>query len=41
MRARMGYYTTRCHPGVRNAVIYWHYLGAVWVLLLGLMLLDR
>jgi cytochrome c oxidase subunit 3 len=41
VRTRMGYYSAAYHPGVRNAAIYWHYLGAVWFVLLALMLLDR
>jgi len=41
VRTRLGYYSWASYAGVRNAVIYWHYLGVIWLALLGLMLIDR
>lgn len=36
--ARRGAYGPATHAGVRNTVIYWHYLAGVWLVLLGLLL---
>jgi cytochrome c oxidase subunit 3 len=37
-RARRGAYTWAHHAGVRHTAVYWHFLGAVWLVLLGVLL---
>jgi len=39
-RAQRGAYDRAGHSGVRLAAIYWHFLGVIWLLLFGLLLLD-
>jgi cytochrome c oxidase subunit 3 len=40
VRAYLGHYSWAYYPGVRLTTIYWHFLGAVWLILFGLLLLD-
>lgn len=39
-RTRRGDYTRAHHPGVRYLAIYWHFLGAVWLVLFVTLLLS-
>jgi cytochrome c oxidase subunit 3 len=37
-RARRGAYSWAHYPGVRHAAVYWHFLDAVWLVLLAVLL---
>jgi cytochrome c oxidase subunit 3 len=39
-RARRGAYTWAHYPGVRHCAVYWHFLDAVWLVLLAVLLLT-
>ncbi len=41
VRARRGAYSWAGFAGLRYTAIYWHYLGVVWVVLFGLLSIDR
>jgi cytochrome c oxidase subunit 3 len=36
-----GCYSWAHYPGIRNTVIYWHFLDGVWLVLFGFLLLTR
>ena len=38
-RAFAGRYSSSCYPGVTYATMYWHFLGAVWLLLFAVLFL--
>ena len=38
MRARSGRYTSFFHGGVRNVVLYWHFLDVVWIVVFACLL---
>ena len=40
-RAFRGVYSWAYYPGVRYTAVYWHFLGGVWLVLFGLLVLDR
>ncbi len=39
LRARRGRYSPSSHQGVRYVAMYWHFLGAAWLLLLAVLAL--
>ncbi len=39
-RARLGGYSQARHDGVRNLVVYWHFLGLTWIALYATLLLG-
>lgn len=39
VRAWRGSYSWAYHPGLRHTVVYWHFLGGVWLVLLGVLVL--